>query len=73
MKVSNEMLEEALSVYNVSSGIRYFYYPYNGEIACIPEWYIGRNYPKNMKELEEIAEYWLEKNKRGEFGENYED
>ncbi len=53
-------------------GIRYFYIPYNGEIACVPEWYMCRRRPKSMKELEEIAKYWLELNKQGDFGKDYD-
>ena len=63
-------LEKALVKYNPKN-IRYFYVPYDGEIACIPEWYMGRHYPKNMEELEDIARIWLEKNKQGDFGEDY--
>ena len=48
--------------------MRYFYYAYKGEIACIPEWYICRHYPKTMRELEDMAREWLERNKRGDFG-----
>ena len=65
-------LEEAISTYNPKN-IRYFYFPYNGEIACIPEWYICRHYPKTMRELEDMAREWLERNKRGDFGKKREE
>lgn len=48
--------------------MRYFYFPYNGEIACIPEWALSENYPHNGEELLELARVWLERNKRGDFG-----
>ena len=67
-----QALEEAVFRYN-PKGIRYFYIPYKGEIACIPEWYICRHNPETMEELEEVAQLWLERNKQGDFGENYED
>lgn len=67
-----QTLEESLSKYNPKN-IRYFYFPYNGEIACIPEWFICRHRPKNMFELEDVAQLWLERNKRGDFGEDFED
>jgi len=63
-----DTLEESLSTYNPKS-IRYFYFPYNGEIACIPEWFLCRHRPTNMFELEDVAHLWLERNKRGDFGE----
>ena len=65
-------LEEAISTYNPKN-IRYFYFPYNGEIACIPEWFICRHRPTNMFELEDVAQLWLERNKRGDFGEEGEE
>ena len=62
-----EILEEAISTYNPKN-IRYFYMPYNGEIACIPEWYVNRHHPRDMFELEDMARVWLERNKEGDFG-----
>lgn len=62
------MEENLKSPFITFNGMRYFYYPYKGEIACIPEWYLCRYYPRNMVELETIAEIWLERNKRGDYG-----
>ena len=65
-----QALEKAIDKYNPKN-IRYFYFPYKGEIACIPEWFICRHRPKNMFELEDVAKLWLERNKQGDFGEDH--
>ena len=41
---------------------KYLYYEYKGDIVCIPDWYFMECLPKNIWELENIAEYWKERN-----------
>ena len=63
-----EVLKDIKTLSMVPIGIRYIYSPYKGEIACIPEWYLCKYHPESMLELETIAEIWLERNKRGDYG-----